>query len=250
MKQHHCNKQPDRFTLRPPQGFVSSSLSTFPSKVFHVGSIYQKTYYWTVQFILQIYFLLYHRYWNTHSHNYPKTGPLIIASNHTSMIDPPLLSVVCGKRELRFMAKKQLFQHPWGAFFLQNLGAYPIDRESGGDKKAIVETIRLLKEGNAVVIFPEGTRSPDGHLQEFQQGAMRLALSVPNCLIVPVYISGGFEAFGTGRKFPLPCKISVRIGECLDPSKIGEDNDKKNKAELLGKLLENQLKALEQSARP
>lgn len=164
------------------------------------------------------------------------------------MIDPPLLSVVCGDRKLRFMAKKELFKNSVVGFLLANLGAYPIDRESAGDKKAVVETIRLLKEGYAVVIFPEGTRSQNGLLKEFQQGAMRIALSVPGCLIMPVYISGAFESFGTGRSIPRPCKISVRIGEILDPSSFETNNDKKKTVEILAQSLEQQLKALEQEA--
>ncbi|MGF1573842.1 MAG: lysophospholipid acyltransferase family protein [Sumerlaeia bacterium] len=179
---------------------------------------------------------------------FPKTGPLIIACNHTSMIDPPILAVVCGKRELKFMAKKELFENSIFSFLIRNLGAYPIDRESLGDKKAIVETIRLLKAGNAVVIFPEGTRSQDGRLKEFQPGVMRLALSVPGCVIAPVYISGGFEAFGGGKIIPRPCKISVRVGELLDPSAISEQNDKKKMQEIISFSLEKQLKALEQEA--
>jgi 1-acyl-sn-glycerol-3-phosphate acyltransferase len=213
-----------------------------------VGPFFQSLYYWITQTCLRVYFLVYHRYWSRHAGKFPVTGPLIIASNHTTMLDPPLLSVVCGRRKLRFMAKKQLFENAVVGFLLRNLGAYPIDRESQGDKKAIVETIRLLKEGNAVVIFPEGTRSPDGRLKEFQQGAMRIALAVPGCKIAPVYVRGGFESYGMGRVLPIPCKISVSMGELLDPSAVDATMDKKAHADELGRLLESRLKALEEAA--
>lgn len=194
--------------------------------------------------ITRIYFKLYHRASFGNCSVIPDDGPLIIASNHTSHLDPPLLASVLSNRPITFMAKKQLFENRFFRHLISNLGAFPVDRDSAGDKKSFVETIRLLKEGRAVVIFPEGTRSETGDLQEFQSGVARLSLSVPNCKILPVRIRGSYESMGGGKVFPRPCKILVNVGEPLDPSDFDSIVDKKERSNKIIQKLRDEIISL------
>ena len=191
-----------------------------------------------------LYFKIYNRTSFRNQHLVPKNCPLIVPSNHCSHLDPPILASLLMKRPITFMAKKELFDQKLFGLLITNLGAFPVDRGASADKKAFVETIRLLKEQRAVVIFPEGTRSSDGKLQKFQIGAARLAMTVENCRILPVKIDGSFKSLGGRSKFPKPCKISVRAGEPLDPSDFMSITDKKQRTEAITEELRKSISAL------
>ena len=141
--------------------------------------------------------------------NIPASGGVIVAANHRSILDVPLLSYAIG-RESRFPAKPELFSHPLLARFLLSLGGFPIARGEG-DRKALSFSERVIREGGVLAIFPEGTRSRDGHLQSFHRGVALLAMSaqVP---IVPAAITGSGASFPPGAFFPRPAKISIRFG--------------------------------------
>ena len=139
--------------------------------------------------------------------NVPSRGGLIIAANHQTYIDPFWLSVPI-KRPTRYLAWNSAFRWPIVGKCLVWFGAWPLALE-GSDPKAIRRSLQWLRDGGAVVIFPEGGRSTEtGSLERFKAGAVRLALEaqVP---ILPVTIRGGNQVWPRGWKFPRLGKVVV-----------------------------------------
>ena len=135
------------------------------------------------------------------SHNIPSTGPVLICSNHIHNFDPVIIAMYC-RRQIRFMAKAEAFEWPVLGYLIKAVGAFPVKR-GGSDISAIRTSIKYLKEGQAVGIFPEGTRSKTGELGEAHQGVMMLADSA-RATLVPVGIVGQYKFWG---------RIKLRIGE-------------------------------------
>ncbi|HXJ82402.1 MAG TPA: lysophospholipid acyltransferase family protein [Candidatus Methylomirabilis sp.] len=136
----------------------------------------------------------------------PTTGPLIIVPNHVTYADPVLISIPV-RRPVYYMAWNALFGVPGLAWLIRRLRAFPVEIESA-DPKATREAMRLLLGGEAVMIFPEGGRSPDGRLQRFKPGAFRLACSL-GAPVLPVTIAGGHESWPPGRMFPRPGRLTI-----------------------------------------
>ncbi len=145
----------------------------------------------------------------------PLEGPLIIAPNHMTYADPPLVSFPL-RRPVYFMAWSRLFEVPLFGRLIRFLRAFPLETESV-DPTAVRGAARLLKAGQAVMIFPEGGRTLDGRLQPFKPGAFRLACShkVP---VLPVTIIGGHESWPPQRTFPRPGRITVVYHAPISPS--------------------------------
>ena len=137
----------------------------------------------------------------------PPTGGLIIAANHQTYIDPFWLSIPI-KRPLRFLAWDAAFEWPLVGKLLGLFGAWPLQIE-GSDPSAIRRTMRGLREGGAIVIFPEGGReSADGVLDRFKGGAVRLALEA-DVPILPVTIRGGNHVWPLGQHVPRPGEVEI-----------------------------------------
>jgi 1-acyl-sn-glycerol-3-phosphate acyltransferase len=118
--------------------------------------------------------------------NVPLDGPLIVACNHVSYLDPPAMGCLCPRR-ISYMAKKELFEVPILGTTIRALGAYPVDRR-GSATAAIKRSLQVLQSGGAVGIFPEGTRNRTGEIPP-QTGAALLA-SLANAPVVPACIRG------------------------------------------------------------
>ena len=123
--------------------------------------------------------------------NIPRDGGLIITPNHQTYADPPLVTIPV-RRRVYYMAWDKLFAIPGLGQLIRILRAFPVDIYSN-DPGAVREARRLVQEGAAVMIFPEGGRSVDGSLGPFKLGAFRLAVTL-GATVLPVTISGGFEA--------------------------------------------------------
>ncbi len=138
--------------------------------------------------------------------NVPLSGPLILATNHQSHLDPVLVGVAC-PRQMKAMARHTLFFWPL-SWLIRSLGAVPVNREQGviGGVKA---TLKMLKDGEAVLLFPEGTRTHDGKLQPLMPGFCALARR-SEATIVPVAIDGAFHVLPRGAWFPrrLPVRVT------------------------------------------
>lgn len=142
--------------------------------------------------------------------NYPKDDRLLICANHQSYLDPLVLGVVC-PRPVNYLARRTLFKFYPLAVFLRFNDSIPIDRESNAID-GIKETLRRLKRDEAVVMFPEGTRSRDGELQPIMPGYYLLAKR-SKATIVPIGIEGCFDAYPSGNWFPRLGNVHVVIGE-------------------------------------
>ncbi len=120
--------------------------------------------------------------------NIPRAGATLIVCNHLSTKDPPLVGMAALPRFVHFMAKAELFRRPAIARVLRGVGAFPVERGTG-DRDAIRFARDLLGRGDAMIMFPEGTRSRDGALRPFFSGAGMLALE-PGVTVIPAAIWG------------------------------------------------------------
>jgi len=153
-----------------------------------------------------------------------RPGAGIVASNHASHFDPPVLSISCPE-EVHFLAKESLFDIPLLGRLIRVLNAHPVSR-SAGDASTFREIIRLLREGKKVIVFPEGSRSSDGSLQSLERG-LSFLVQKGRCPIFPAYIQGTFHAWPPGRKLPkLFGNISVVFGSPIEWSEF-QDLDRK-----------------------
>jgi glycerol-3-phosphate dehydrogenase (NAD(P)+) len=166
--------------------------------------------YWGLRALLVPTFVIYFRMRRTGREHLPKHGPLLLASNHRSFLDPFVIGT-CVRRPVYYMAKRELFEKRWQAWLLNGLGAFPVDR-GAGDSDAMDTAKAILARGDCVVVFPEGTRVRPGPLGSPRRGVGRLALEtgVP---VAPVAVFGS-EQVRRGWLIR-PRKVSVRIGRPL-----------------------------------
>jgi cytidylate kinase len=151
-------------------------------------------------------------------------GAGIIASNHASLYDPPVLSISCPE-EVHFLAKESLFKIPILGRLIRVLNSHPVSR-SATDASTFRDLIRLLGEGKKVILFPEGKRSDDGELQPLERG-LSFIVAKARSRIFPAYIQGTFSAWPVTKKYPfLFGKISVVFGTPIEWSDF-EGLDKK-----------------------
>jgi len=152
--------------------------------------------------------------------NMIEEGPCIIAANHCSYLDPPLVGVAC-KRAIHYLARKSLLDVPVLGPILPQLNVIPVDQKNA-DRSALIGAIRVVKNGGAVLIFPEGSRSPDGRLQPAQPG-IGMIVAKTWAPVVPVRVSGSFEAFPRKRGLPRRVPITVVVGKVLRFNEIVVD---------------------------
>jgi cytidylate kinase len=142
----------------------------------------------------------------------PVRGPMLLVSNHSSLLDPPIVGGAC-PRQLTFLAKAELFRIPGFGRLIRALNARPVRRE-GADAAALRVALRVLEQGGALLVFPEGTRGPEGRLREPRPGAALLAV-LSGAPVVPVFVSGTGRAWPRGRRLPRPAKVRVAFGAPL-----------------------------------
>jgi glycerol-3-phosphate dehydrogenase (NAD(P)+) len=167
--------------------------------------------YWTLRAILVPTFLVYFHMQRIGREHLPKHGPLLLASNHRSFLDPFVIGMLV-RRPVYYMAKRELFEKRWQAWILNALGAFPVDR-GHGDSAAMDTARTILQRGDCVVLFPEGTRIRSGSLAKPRRGVGRLALEtgVP---VAPVAVIGT-EDVRRGWRIR-PRKVRVRVGRPLN----------------------------------
>ena len=153
--------------------------------------------------------------------NVPRTGPVLLASNHLSFVDSVVIPLSVAQRRVRFLAKSDYFEGKGikgrftGALF-DALGAIPVERRNARDALVSLDVmLERLREGEACVIYPEGTRSKDGRLYRGRTGVAHLALE-SKAPVVPVAVAGTQEVQPIGASMPRPHPFSVRFGEPLD----------------------------------
>lgn len=157
-------------------------------------------------------FVLYFRWRAHHPERVPAEGPVILAANHASFIDPPLVGAGL-RRMVNYLARDTLFDVPVIGAVLRSWKVVPVDRDGGGGAglKAILD--RLLN-GGVILLFPEGTRTPDGRLRPAKSG-IGLTVIKSTAPVVPVRVFGTFEAYHRDMKWPRPRRLQVCYGEPL-----------------------------------
>jgi 1-acyl-sn-glycerol-3-phosphate acyltransferase len=141
--------------------------------------------------------------------NIIEDGPAIMAANHQSYFDPPLVGITC-RAELHYLARKTLFENKLFGFILSRVNALPVDL-TGADLTAVRTVINLLKKGHRTVIFPEGTRSLTGEIQQARAG-IGLIIGKTLAPVVPMRIFGSFQAWPKGGKIKA-YPITVVVGK-------------------------------------
>ncbi|NKB23488.1 MAG: 1-acyl-sn-glycerol-3-phosphate acyltransferase [Kiritimatiellae bacterium] len=178
--------------------------------------------------------------------NVPLHGGGIIVANHTSFLDPPVIGGgVLKRRGVHFLARGSLFSFPLGEWCLRQIQAIPIEREKG-DIGALRKGLSVIKEGKLLALFPEGTRSPDGHFQEAKKGVGFL-MAKAKIPIIPAYIDGTFQAYPKGGKWIRPKKIKVYFGTPIFPVDLEQFGKKKEAYRQISDYIMSEIKALKDS---
>ena len=164
----------------------------------------------------------------------PAAGPLLLVSNHVSLLDPPIVGGA-SPRDLHFMAKEELFGVPVLGWLIRRLNARPVKRD-GADGRALKTGLRLLRDGRALLVFPEGTRGVEGRLGEGKPGAGMLAV-MSGAPVVPVHVSGSGRALPAGRVVPRPAKVRVRFGPPLHFKAAGAEERKERYREVTREMM-------------
>jgi 1-acyl-sn-glycerol-3-phosphate acyltransferase len=169
-----------------------------------------KPLFWLARVLLGLAIQVYFSLERTGRRNIPKKGPVILAANHRSFLDPFVVGC-CIRRPVYFVAKKELFDKRWQGWILNGLGAFPIKRGES-DEESMATARGVLERGGALVIFPEGTRHRTGGLGRPKRGVGRLALET-GAPVVPVAIMGS-ERARRGMRIR-PVWVRVRCGKPL-----------------------------------
>ncbi len=145
----------------------------------------------------------------------PANGPAIVCANHLSMLDPFLVGYTLNTpHPIAFMGKKELFKYRPLAWLIRGWGAFPVDR-SRQDMQALRTALGVLKSGEVLGMFPEGTRGTTGEMQAVRTGALRLAIRTQAPLI-PAGVAGTERSLPRGARFPQPARLTITYGPPLD----------------------------------
>jgi len=181
-------------------------------------------YYWLGYHLSRLVGRLFFRLRIIHPERMLQSGPVILAMNHQSYLDPPLAGTTCD-RAIYFLARRTLLDVPLLRRLLPRLNVIPVNQE-GIDRSALKSLIRILKAGNAALVFPEGSRTTDGNLQPAEPG-LGLIIAKTLAPVVPMRIFGAHEALprGGGLHF---APITIVIGDPIfftaaDLSRAGKD---------------------------
>jgi 1-acyl-sn-glycerol-3-phosphate acyltransferase len=167
------------------------------------------------------------RFWGRE--NIPTSGPFLLVANHQSHFDPPFIGAGC-PRHINFLARQTLFDIPVLGKIIPTVNAIPLDRDGVG-LGGIKESLRRLKRGEGLMVFPEGTRTPDGEIAPFRPGFTALAVRT-SAVIVPAAIEGAFVAWPRSQKYPGPSTIDVCYGQPLTAEEIKPFSERELLAEV------------------
>lgn len=168
---------------------------------------------------LRLWFRLAHRPRFFHPERIPKDGPCLIVANHQSFFDPPLIGCPVHWRLITFLSRASLYDSKLSGGIIKKLNTVPI-RDGEGDIRAIRDILDRLKQGEAVLIFPEGSRTFDGALQPFRDGAA-LIIRRAKCPVIPVAVEGAFDVWPRTKGMPkIGARMMVMYGEPLDSAEL------------------------------
>ena len=174
-------------------------------------------------------------------HHLPRTGPVLVCANHQSYFDPVIVGLTFNRR-LNYLARESLFRFKPFHWLIESLGAIPINRDGSG-LSGLKECLRRIKEGEMVLIFPEGTRTRDGTVGSLQPGFVMLARR-GGVALLPVGIDGAYQAWPRDAPLPKLSAVGVCVGEPLYAAEVAGLDD----AELIAEL-ESRIRACFAQAR-
>ncbi|TYR20316.1 1-acyl-sn-glycerol-3-phosphate acyltransferase [Corynebacterium urealyticum] len=196
-----------------------------------------RTYWWLKHVFIGPWLWIYNRPFTRGLDKPPADGPVIFASNHLAVMDSFYFPLV-NKRQLTFLAKKEYFTTPGlvGAiqrWFFSSVGQVPIDRADKGSQEAALQTaLRVLEKGDALGMYPEGTRSPDGRLYRGKTGMARIALE-SGVKVYPVAMINTNKVNPIGSWIPRPYRCGVIVGAPIDPAEFKDAGDDYQQARAL-----------------
>jgi 1-acyl-sn-glycerol-3-phosphate acyltransferase len=193
-----------------------SGVEVAPKALTRDRSLPSLVWYRAVQYLLAILATVLVRWRATGQGNMPATGGVLLVSNHLSFLDVILLGLPL-RRPLNYVARSTLFVSVLG-WFIRSVGAFPIQREGMG-ASGMKETLRRLRAGGIVTLFPEGTRSYDGQLGTLKPGIAVLVqrVGVP---VVPAGVAGMFEVWPRSQPFPVPHPVRIHYGRPIYPNEL------------------------------
>lgn len=197
-----------------------------------------KAFQYLLKGLLKLIFIAYNRLSVQGLENIPGQGPFILAPNHLSLIDGPVIIAALPWRVASrtfSLGTTDYFAGPFMSGIAQLIQVIPVDMEARLHG-ALRLSAHVLRSGKILCVFPEGGRSRDGRIMEFKKGVGILAREL-NMPLVPVAIKGTYEALGTGHRFPRPAKITVKFGKPFQPDKLNYEGIAKKLQEEVAKLL-------------
>ncbi|RMG72070.1 MAG: 1-acyl-sn-glycerol-3-phosphate acyltransferase [Nitrospirae bacterium] len=192
--------------------------------------------YYIFKFIFYIFYKIFFRFETEGYESIPEEGGVIIAANHLSYLDPPLIGIAI-KRRATYMAKSSLFKNPLISWFVR-MFSIPVDRDRA--KPSTIKTaVQALKEGKLLVIFPEGGRRRSAEIAEGRRGVGMLA-ALSRSPVVPAYIEGTDRALPVGARFIRPAKVRIRFGTPLriESSEESKDFQRRVTNEIMNRIRE------------
>jgi 1-acyl-sn-glycerol-3-phosphate acyltransferase len=202
--------------------------------------------YWLSRGLFAIWMKLWLRLEVHGSSNVPAEGGCLVAANHASFLDPPMIACAVPHRMVQFLARDTLFRFKPFAWWLHTVGVLPLSRERG-DVGALKRSIQILKNGECLGLFPEGTRTTDGELQ-VAKGGVGFLIAKAGVPVVPVYLDGTFKAHPRHATWVKPVKCRVFIGPAISPetfAALGTDRDVYDK---IGRLVMDRIRQLRPDA--
>jgi 1-acyl-sn-glycerol-3-phosphate acyltransferase len=202
--------------------------------------------YFLVRNFLKLFFIILMGFRVYEKKKVPKKGAFILASNHVSHLDPPAMASA-SPRMVHFMARRTLLDNWLFRVVIGRCGLIPVKRGEA-DIGAMKTAIRLLKSGEAIFLFPEGTRSETGEMNEAQPGIGYLSL-MTGSPIVPAYVEGTDKALPKGANRIKFGRVSVYFGDLIEPQRLGLPGDKKEAAQRLSDHVVEEIKRLGQAVK-
>ncbi|RAP32241.1 hypothetical protein DID75_05190 [Candidatus Marinamargulisbacteria bacterium SCGC AG-410-N11] len=224
--------------------FIGFLITCYISRMFNKNN-HQLNYKFAKLFLNIGFFLMQVKVSIKGSHNLPKNNPFILASNHQSLWDIPVL-IVKIHNQLSFIAKSELNKIPILGWSIRNCGHYLVDRNK--PRKAVKQLSKIekdLQKDKNIIIFPEGTRSSSQKILKFKRGAFKLAINA-NSSIIPCYINGSGKFLPKNKLLMKPTKIDIIIGKPILLSQKDKSLSHKEKEELLSEKTRQQILNLQQ----
>jgi 1-acyl-sn-glycerol-3-phosphate acyltransferase len=159
--------------------------------------------------------------------NLPVEGGFLLAANHASFLDPPLVGLPVSQ-QVCFFARKSLWKPGLAAWWLDAVGCIPVDRDGTSDIAAIKRVLQAVRRNKVIILFPEGTRSPDGQLQTPKPGVGLIACRT-GAPVIPARIFGSYDALGRGGRLRLGTPVSITYGRPLMPADYDDPSDGKER---------------------